>query len=60
MHHEFGHALGLHHEHQSPATTCNEEFDWDYIYKAFGEPPDGWDKQTVDNNMRNAAGSRMC
>lgn len=25
--HEFGHALGLEHEHQSPGTTCESEFD---------------------------------
>ena len=52
VYHEFGHALGLHHEHQSPASTCDSEFDWDYIYKTFAEPPDAWDKRTVDNNMR--------
>jgi len=52
VYHEFGHALGLHHEHQSPASTCDSEFDWDYIYKKFGEPPNAWDKATVDNNMR--------
>jgi hypothetical protein len=52
VYHEFGHALGLHHEHQSPATTCDSEFDWDYIYVKYGEPPGAWDKATVDNNMR--------
>jgi hypothetical protein len=25
--HEFGHAIGLEHEHQSPAARCDEEFD---------------------------------
>ena len=52
VYHEFGHALGLHHEHQSPATTCDSEFNWDYIYKRYGEPPGAWDKATVDHNMR--------
>lgn len=27
--HEFGHALGFEHEHQSPAGNCNAEFRWD-------------------------------
>ncbi|WP_447763435.1 matrixin family metalloprotease [Sphingopyxis panaciterrae] len=26
--HEFGHALGLYHEHQHPAVKCAEEIDW--------------------------------
>ena len=26
--HEFGHALGLQHEHQSPKADCNSEFHW--------------------------------
>lgn len=27
--HEFGHALGLEHEHQSPVGGCEDEFRWD-------------------------------
>jgi hypothetical protein len=27
--HEFGHALGFEHEHQSPVSTCETEFRWD-------------------------------
>ena len=30
--HEWGHALGLHHEHQSPASGCNSEYDWPKLY----------------------------
>lgn len=26
--HEFGHALGFHHEHQHPAMGCDQEFRW--------------------------------
>lgn len=26
--HEFGHALGLYHEHQHPAVRCSDEIDW--------------------------------
>ena len=45
--HEFGHAIGFEHEHQSPVSVCEKEFDWDYLYKAMG-----WSKQKVDQNMR--------
>ena len=27
--HEFGHALGFLHEHQSPASTCEQEYRWE-------------------------------
>ncbi len=27
--HEFGHALGFHHEHQHPENGCDEEFRWE-------------------------------
>lgn len=50
--HEFGHALGLTHEHQSPKASCEADFDWDFIYKEFGAPPNNWDKGTIDFNMR--------
>lgn len=47
--HEFGHALGLVHEHASPTTPIP----WDSakVYEYFGAPPDSWDKQTVDRNV---------
>jgi len=45
--HEFGHAIGFEHEHQSPVSVCEKEFDWDYLYKAMG-----WSKEKVDENMR--------
>ena len=41
--HEFGHALGLEHEHQSPEAHCDQELNWDAIYKAYaahGVAPD--------------------
>ncbi len=54
--HEFGHALGLNHEHQHP--TCGAEFRWEP--GAAGEPSvyavfktwQGWSPQTVDVNLR--------
>jgi hypothetical protein len=45
--HEFGHALGFEHEHQSPKSTCDAEWDWDYLYNHLG-----WLKDKVDQNMR--------
>ena len=50
--HEFGHALALDHEHQSPKSTCEADIDWDYIYDLMAQPPEPWDKAKVDNNMR--------
>lgn len=47
--HEFGHALGMIHEHQHPAGGI----DWnkEVIYAELGGPPNNWSKQTVDTNM---------
>lgn len=50
--HEFGHALGLAHEHQSPLATCEKEFNWEFIYESAAKPPDNWSKKKVDHNMR--------
>jgi hypothetical protein len=47
--HEFGHALGCIHEHQSPKATLkwNEEA----VYKAFSGPPNYWSKDEIDHNI---------
>jgi Astacin (Peptidase family M12A) len=50
--HEFGHAIGLFHEHQSPKSTCEDDFDWDAIYKTFSQPPENWDKAKIDSQLR--------
>lgn len=54
--HEFGHALGLHHEHQHP--SCSSEFRWQRgpngepsVYEVF-EKWQGWTPQVVDVNLR--------
>ena len=46
--HEFGHALGLWHEHQNPNAnfTWNKEVIYDYY-----ERTQGWDRETVDGNI---------
>ena len=35
--HEFGHAIGFEHEHQSPRGGCGSEFNWDYIIRTYFE-----------------------
>jgi len=49
--HEFGHALGFHHEHQSPGTSCDAEYDWDKLYAYYDEQYH-WSKKMVDDNVR--------
>lgn len=46
--HEFGHAIGLEHEHQNP----NVSIPWDKaaVYNYYAQTQ-GWDKVTVDNNI---------
>ena len=47
--HEFGHALGCIHEHQSP----NEHLHWNKtaVYAAFSGPPNYWTKAEIDDNI---------
>ena len=47
--HEFGHALGLIHEHQSP----NHPIHWNKpaVYADLSGPPNNWSKETIDSNM---------
>lgn len=47
--HEFGHALGLVHEHQSPAGGI--QWNKDAVYEELSGPPNDWDKETIDFNM---------
>ena len=49
--HEFGHAIGFQHEHQSPVSVCEKEFNWDSLYKRMAEWA-GWSRARVDRNMR--------
>ena len=55
--HEFGHALGLLHEHQSPNANCDAEIDWDAAYKIGAGI--GWDKAQVDRNFRQLANTTV-
>ena len=47
--HEFGHALGCIHEHQSPAGGI--QWNKDAVYRSLGGPPNNWDKAQVDHNV---------
>lgn len=47
--HEFGHALGLIHEHQNP----DHPIAWnrDAVIAALSAPPNSWDLETIENNI---------
>lgn len=51
--HEFGHALGMMHEHQSPNAECDKEINWDAAYRMGAQM--GWDKDMVHAQMRQLA-----
>ncbi|HWV74794.1 MAG TPA: M12 family metallopeptidase, partial [Pseudosphingobacterium sp.] len=55
--HEFGHALGFHHEHQSPVSDC--DFNWPTLYDYLAGSPNNWSKETVDYNLRKMAASGL-
>ena len=47
--HEFGHALGAVHEHESPYASI--PWNKPEVYKDLGGPPNNWDTTKVDANM---------
>ena len=49
--HEFGHALGFEHEHQSPSGGCDAQLNWPWIYNRYGG------KKLVDLNMKSFLGA---
>jgi Astacin (Peptidase family M12A) len=51
--HEFGHALGMMHEHQSPNAGCDSEINWEAAYQMGARM--GWDKNMVHAQMRQLA-----
>lgn len=55
--HEFGHALGLKHEHQLP--SHNIEWNKEYVYNYYAQS-DGWDKATVDRNVFELVSASSC
>lgn len=47
--HEFGHALGCIHEHETP--TFTRKWNKAAVYKYFSGPPNHWDKAAIDSNV---------
>lgn len=47
--HEFGHALGLQHEHQSPAAAQAISWNRDAVYQDMGGPPNNWSRALTDS-----------
>lgn len=47
--HEFGHALGCVHEHESPKFT--RKWNKQAVYKAYSRPPNKWSKAEIDSNV---------
>jgi hypothetical protein len=47
--HEFGHALGMIHEHQNPAAAGQIPWDKPKVYAYYAQQ--GWDAETVDFNI---------
>ncbi len=47
--HEFGHTLGLIHEHQNP----NRPINWNRaaVIADLSGPPNNWDEETIENNI---------
>ena len=48
--HEFGHMIGMIHEHQNPHDNAIQ---WNkpVVNSALGGPPNNWDQDTIDHNM---------
>ena len=49
MRHEFGHALGMIHEHQNPAAQGEIPWDKPKVYAYYAQQ--GWSKDDVDTNI---------
>ena len=47
--HEFGHAIGLAHEHQN--VKGGIQWNKEQIYKDLSGRPNNWDRETIDHNM---------
>jgi hypothetical protein len=50
--HEFGHAIGFQHEHQSPSSGCSEEFNWAALPQVLGYKPSEAEEQLKTNMVR--------
>ncbi len=48
--HEFGHAMGMIHEHQNPRGN-KIKWNTEAVYRYFGGPPNNWDPELVNQNI---------
>ena len=48
--HEFGHLIGLSHEHQHHRIDC--DWNWQVLYRELAGPPNNWSRQQIDFNMK--------
>jgi hypothetical protein len=55
--HEFGHAIGLIHEHQNPKVTI--PWNKDALYAYYQGPPNSWTKEQVEINILQVYDMRM-
>ena len=53
--HEFGHALGLIHEHQNPSADI--PWDKDVVYEELSQRPNYWTRETIERNIFSKADS---
>jgi len=53
--HEFGHALGLLHEHQSPNVNCAAQLLMDKVKNKLTKPPYKWSEKEIEKNFEQAA-----
>lgn len=54
--HEFGHAIGLIHEHQSPNVTL--KWNRPVVYRVFSGSPNFWSKADIDGNVLQKYGAK--
>ena len=55
--HEFGHAIGFHHEHQSPGNECADTVDWGKLITYYHDHY-GWDEAKTRYNLEPLAADR--
>lgn len=52
--HEFGHAMGLLHEHQNPKLNCLQQIRWKgsgNVFDYLAKPPNNWNPDEVERNL---------